>query len=314
MKTTFGRNLVVVLSLNLLTLACGQRTSDTPSLGVAAQNAANSNDRTAELEKLIRDQSEALTKLSTDKATLQEKANSLDSQIKALNDQLTTNRTLTEQQKVDMQKQITELQTQKAALDKQIIELTTKNADLQKQLDQAKLENERLQRDLNTARAAANNTATAPAASTTTGTATGTATGKLYGFKYADPNKVKNDCLGIPGGSTLDNAQLTSAPCVTAAQNQQFTVLGPANTFFSIKPRLSNKCLSVANTVEGTAVVQKTCTNTTDQSWEFFVRGAAEFRLRNQYSGKCLKIQADGKIIQGDCNLNSTYFSWFVAG
>jgi hypothetical protein len=251
-----------------------------------------------------------LTKLSTDKATLQERANSLDSQIKALNEQLASNKTLTEQQKIDMQKQITDLQTQKAGLDKTIAELTTKNAELQKQLDQAKLDNERLQRDLANARAAAaNNTATAPAASTT-----GTATGKIYGFKYADPNKAKNDCLGIPGGSTLENVQLTSAPCVTAAQNQQFTVLDPANTFFSIRPRLSNKCLSVINTTEGAAVVQKTCTNTTDQSWEFFVRGAAEFRLRNQFSGKCLKIQADGKIVQGDCNLNSTYFSWFVAG
>ncbi len=311
MKATFGRNLVVVLSLNLLALACGQRTSETPSLGVAAQNAANNNDRTAELEKLIRDQSEALTRLSTDKATLQERANSLDSQIKALNDQLASNKTLTEQQKVDMQKQITDLQTQKTALDKQISELTTKNADLQKQLDQAKAENDRLQRELNAARAAAaNNTATTPAASTTTGTATA----KLYGFKYADPNKVKNDCLTLPGNSTLDNVQITSAPCVTAAQNQQFTVLDPANTYFTIRPRLSNKCLSVASTAEGAAVVQKTCTNTTDQSWEFFVRGAAEFRLRNQFSGKCLKIQADGKIIQGDCNLNSTYFNWFVAG
>jgi hypothetical protein len=309
MKATFGRNLVVVLSLNMLALACGQRASDTPTLGVSAQQAATSNDRTAELEKLIRDQSEALTKLSTDKATLQERANSLDSQIKALNDQLTSNKTLTEQQKVDMQKQITDLQTQKAALDKQILELQTKNTELTNELNRAKLENERLQRELNAARAAAaNTTAAAPAA--TTATVTGS---KMYGFKYADPNKVKNDCLGIPGNSTLDNVQMTSVPCVTGAQNQHFAIPDPVPTFFTIKPRLSAKCLTVMSAAENAAVVQRTCTNTTDQSWEFFVRGAAEFRLRNQFSGKCLKIQADGKIIQGDCNLNSTYFSWFVA-
>ena len=309
MKATFGRNLVVVLSLNMLALACGQRTSDTPTLGVSAQQAATSEDRTAELEKLIRDQSEALTKLSTDKATLQERANSLDSQIKALNEQLASNKTLTEQQKVDMQKQITDLQTQKTALDKQILELQTKNTELTNELNKAKLENERLQRELNAARAAANNTAAAPAATTTTVTGT-----KIYGFKYADPNKVKNDCLSIPGNSTLDNVQATSAPCVTGAQNQQYVIPDPVPTFFTIKPRLSAKCLTVVSSAESAAVVQKSCTGTTDQSWEFFVRGAAEFRLRNQFSGKCLKIQADGKIIQGDCNLNSTYFSWFVAG
>ncbi|MDQ3232811.1 MAG: RICIN domain-containing protein, partial [Pseudobdellovibrionaceae bacterium] len=136
----------------------------------------------------------------------------------------------------------------------------------------------------------------------------------FYGFRYADPAKVKNDCLGVPAGSTLDNVQLTSTPCSATAQNQQFTVLDPANQFFFIKPRLSNKCMSVVSNAENAAVVQKTCTNTTDQSWEFFVRGTAEFRLRNQFSGKCLKIQADGKLIQGDCNLNSTYFNWFAAG
>ncbi|HYX34026.1 MAG TPA: hypothetical protein VE954_12995, partial [Oligoflexus sp.] len=132
------RNLMMILSLNMLALACGQRTSETPTLGnsglgLPAQQAANnSNDRSAELEKLIRDQSDALTKLSTDKATLQERADNLDSQIKALNDQITTNKTLTEQQKVDMQKQITDLQTQKTALEKQITDLNTKNSDLQK--------------------------------------------------------------------------------------------------------------------------------------------------------------------------------------
>ncbi|HET9236812.1 MAG TPA: RICIN domain-containing protein [Oligoflexus sp.] len=309
MKATFARNVLVVLSLNMLALACGQRTSDTPTLGVSAQQAANSNDRTAELEKLIRDQSEALTKLSTDKATLKERADGLDAQIKNLNEQLATNKTLTETQKTEMQAKITKLESDKTSLEKQIAELDAKNKQLTTDLNNAKLENDRLQRELNAARAAANNTAAAPAATTTTITGS-----KLYGFKYADPNKVKNDCLGIPGNSTLDNVQMTSAPCVTGAQNQQFAIPDPVPTFFTIKPRLSAKCLTVISAAENAAVVQRSCTNTTDQSWEFFVRGAAEFRLRNQFSGKCLKIQADGKIIQGDCNLNSTYFSWFVAG
>lgn len=314
MKAMSSRNLMMILSLNVLALACGQRTSETPTLGnsglgLPAQQAANDpNDRTAELEKLIRDQSEALTKLSTDKATLQERASSLDSQIKALSDQLESNKTLTEQQKLDMQKQINDLTTQKVALEKQITDLNTKNTDLQKQLDAAKAENARLERELAAAKASQ------PAANNTAPTTNTAATGKFYGFRYADPNKVKNDCLTVPGGSTADNVQLTSAPCSTTAQNQQYTVLDPANQFFFIKPRLSNKCMSVVSTAENAAVVQKTCTNTTDQSWEFFVRGSAEFRLRNQFSGKCLKIQADGKMIQGDCNLNSTYFGWFVAG
>jgi hypothetical protein len=140
----------------------------------------------------------------------------------------------------------------------------------------------------------------------TTTTLTGS---KIYGFKYAHPNRVKNDCLSIPGNSTLDNVQVRSAPCVTGAQNQQFMIPDPVPTYFSIKPALSNKCLTVVSSAESAAVVQRSRTGTSDQSWEFFIRGAAELRLRNQFSCKCFKIQADGKIIQGDCNLSSTYFT-----
>ncbi|WP_176736565.1 RICIN domain-containing protein [Oligoflexus tunisiensis] len=314
MKVRVGYHAMIILSVNLCILACGRRSSETPELGtrdLPSQKALDDDeDRFAELEKLIRDQSEALTKLSTDKSTLQEKSNNLEAQIKALTEQLESNRTLTETQKTEMQKQITDLQAQKATLDKQITELNARNAELQKQLDAAKAENARLERELAAAKAAAAN-GVATSTSTTTPSA---AASQFHGFRYADPDKVKNDCLGVPGGSTVDNVQLTSSACSTTALNQQFAVLDPANQYFFIKPRLSNKCMSVISSTEGTAVVQKTCTNTTDQSWEFFVRGSTEFRIRNQFSGKCLKVLTDGKLVQGDCNLNSTYFTWFTAG
>jgi hypothetical protein len=307
MKATLARNLVVVLSLNMLALACGQRTSDTPTLGVSAQQAANSNDRTAELEKLIRDQGEALTKLSTEKATLKERADNLDSQIKGLNEQLASNKTLTEAQRTEMQAKITKLESEKADLTKAMADLDMKNKQLQAELDRAKLENQSLQRQLNEARAAASNTATAPATTTTTAAAGS----KFHGFRYYDPTGKVNDCLGVPGNSTLENVQLTSSPCVNGAQSQTFAMPDPVPTFFALRSRLSNKCVAVISGAENAAVVQRTCTGGTDQAWEFFVRGATEFRLRNQFSGKCLKIQSDGKMIQGDCNTNSTYFRWF---
>lgn len=307
MKATLARNLVVVLSLNMLALACGQRTSETPTLGVSAQQAANSNDRTAELEKLIRDQGEALTKLSTEKATLKERADNLDSQIKNLNEQLASNKTLTETQKAEMLAKIAKLESDKADLTKAMADLDAKNKQLQADLDKAKLENERLQRALNEARAA-NNTASAPAATTTTPAAAGS---KFHGFRYFDQTGKANDCLGIPGNSTTENVQLTASPCVTGAQSQTFAMPDPVPTFFAMRSRLSNKCVAVISSAENAAVVQRTCTGGNDQAWEFFVRGATEFRLRNQFSGKCLKIQSDGKMIQGDCNTNSTYFRWF---
>jgi myosin heavy subunit len=310
MKATLARNLVVILSLNLLTFACGQRTSETPTLGIG-QQAVNDKDRTEELEKLIRDQSELLNKLSTEKATLSERSSSLESQITALNKQLADNKSLSDQQKVDLEKRLRDLQDEKAKVDKAMTELSTKNAQLEKQLADAKAENDRLQRDLAAARAANQQAATTTAPAATTSTAG--ATSRLHLFKYADPNKAKNDCLNVPGSSTADNVQISSIPCVNGAQYQQFFVVDPTPTYFTIRARHSGKCLAVNSTAENAAVVQEACTNTTDQSWEFFVRGQTDFRLRNQFSGKCMKIQADGKIVSGDCSLNSTYFNWFTA-
>ena len=316
MKLHSGRNTILFLSLVIVSLsACGQRTSETPSLGNSglgmppSQQAASS-DRSAELEKLIRDQSDALTQLSTDKATLKERAASLDAQIKALNDDLATNKTLSEQQKVEMTKSITDLQVRRDALEKDLKDMTDKNAALQKQLDDAKTQNAALQRQLDAARAAQQTQQTQQA--TTTNTATTAA--NFYKFRYVDAAKVKNDCLDVPSGNTADGVQLISYPCNTASQNQLYVVTNPANQFFTIKPRLSGKCITASSNAEGAAVIQKTCTNTTDQTWEFFVRGQAEFRLRNQFSGKCMKILADSKIVQGDCNTNSTYFTWLTAG
>ncbi len=319
MKQFISRSSLTIVSLCLSTLiACGQRSSESPSLGTSGlavpptAQGVNSSDKTAELEKLIRTQLEALTKLSTDKATLQERSEALDAQIKALNEQLTTSNNLTTQAKVELQKKIEELSAQKAEADKQMTLLTLRNAELQKQLDDAKAANAQLQRDLEAAKkAAAQQTASTTTAGTTTTGTTTTTTGKFYAFRYADPNKVKNDCLDVPSGNTADFVQLISFPCGTGT-NQQYSVVDPSNQFFQIKPRSSGKCMTASSAAENAAVIQKTCGNTADQNWEFFVRGQMEFRLRNQSSGKCLKIAADGKIIQGDCSTNSTYFDWIA--
>ncbi len=296
-----------------LAQSCGQRSSDSPTLGnsgltlpATTQNVQS--DRSAELEKLILDQSAALDKLSLDKSSLEEQALALDAQIKALNIELTTSKALTEQQKIDMQKQIADLTAQKAALDKTILDLNTKNADLQKQLDAAKAANIQLQKDLEAAKqvaaqqAAAANTPPVPT------------TANFYSFRFADPANVKRDCIDVTGASTAEFASVFAYPCGTASLNQQFAVQNPANQFFQIKARHSGKCLIASELTEGAYVFQKTCTTDLKNNWEFFTRGQANFRLRSQFSGKCMKIQADGRIVLGNCETNATYFSWSVAG
>jgi hypothetical protein len=321
MKLHSGRNTICFLSLVIVSFsACGRRSAETPALGnsglgMPASQQAVSSDRSAELEKLIRDQSDALTKLSTDKATLTERAASLDTQIKTLTSDLASNKTLTDAQKAEMTKTIAALQAEKDNLNKQMKEMTDKNAALQKQLDDTRAQNATLQRQLEAARVAQQaqqaSTATAPTAVKTASTTTATS---FYKFRYVDAARVKNDCLDVPSGNTADGVQLISFPCNTASMNQMYVIDSPVNTFFMIKPRLSGKCITASSSLEGAAVIQKTCTNTQDQTWEFFVRGQTEYRLRNQFSGKCLKIQSDGKIIQGDCSTNSSYFTSLTAG
>ncbi|MDQ3234040.1 MAG: RICIN domain-containing protein [Pseudobdellovibrionaceae bacterium] len=295
--------LMMILSLNVLALACGS-SRPAPNLGnngLSRQAAADADARTAELESLIRDQSEALSKLDTDKTKLEEQALNLDAQIKALNEELAGNKTLTEQEKAEMQQTIKDLQAQKTAMETQITDLNNKNANLEQQLATAKAENDRLVKELAAAKGAQPD-ATTPSTATQPSMSTGaTAAGNIVGLRAVDVNA----CLSVSG--TGEYVQISTTPCATA-QNQQFSLVAGLNPAFSVKSSLSNKCMSVLSTSEGGMVVQKTCTNTTDQSWEYFMTNSAGFRLRNRYSGKCLKVQA-GKTVQGDCNQNFSSFS-----
>ncbi|HYX36320.1 MAG TPA: RICIN domain-containing protein [Oligoflexus sp.] len=303
MNVTTLIQVMMILSLNVLVLGCGS-TRPAPNLGTSGlgrQAAADADARTAELESLIRAQSEALSKLDTDKTKLEEEALDLGAQIKALNEQLVGNKTLTEQEKVEMQQTIKDLQARKTAMETQITDLNNKNVSLEQQLATTKAENDRLVKELAAAKGAQSDAMT-PSTATQPSTSTGvTAAGNNVGLRAVDVNA----CLNVIG--TGEYVQISSAACA-AAQNQQFSLVAGVNTTFSIKSNLSNKCMSVLSTSEGGMVVQKTCTNTTDQSWEYFMTSSAGFRLRNRYSGKCLKVQA-GKTVQGDCNQNFTIFN-----
>ncbi|MCX6128018.1 MAG: RICIN domain-containing protein [Proteobacteria bacterium] len=316
---SIGTKICIYLLLLLVMSACGRRSGESPSLkpdsNAAANIKADNEEKTKDLEKLIRDQSSALDKLNQDKTGLQERSVVLDSKIKELSGELENNKTLTEAQKKQLVLQIDQNKAEKENLQKSIDDLNKRNAELQKQLEAVKAANTKLQNELNTAKQQAGATPVAAGASAkTAGTAT-VATLGFYTFKYADPAKLKNDCLTVPGDSTVENVQILSSICTPGSTSQHFLAVdSTVNNFFQIIGRHSAKCLTVSSLTENTSVQQRTCLGGDDQTWEFYVRGDLDFRLRNKASGKCMKIQFDGKIVQGDCQTNYSFFNWSSVG
>ncbi len=132
-----------------------------------------------------------------------------------------------------------------------------------------------------------------------------------YIFRYAQGN----DCLEVANSSVANNVQIMALPCNTAARNQHFAApTAKTEVFFILKARHSAKCVAIdanAKNMENAPVKQQSCDLSADEHyWEFYVRGDKDFRLRNKASGKCLKIASDGKVVQGDCDTNYTFFNW----
>jgi predicted nucleic acid-binding Zn-ribbon protein len=334
MRMLYTITLSIILATTV-TVGC-KRTDSVPQIQTSNMEAeldrlrAERDDKIDELRDQSSEQAVKITELNLERDQLNDQKTRLEQDIESLRTQLTQNQTLTAQQKTTMEAQLAALQNEKNLNDaklksneaeltkamERIKELNTEVTNLKAEISRLnsriiELENQlaaERAKNATTTQSAPASTATTPSTSTST-TTTGAA--KTYStFRYI----AKADCLAIPGASTADNTQLSALPCA-AANTQHFETPNSAtSTFFSIISRSSEKCVGLiagAGTTENAAVVQKSCVNgAADQQWEFFVRGEANFRLRNLASGKCMKIQADGKIVQGDCATNATYFSW----
>ncbi|MCX6131410.1 MAG: ricin-type beta-trefoil lectin domain protein [Proteobacteria bacterium] len=291
------QTLCVIVSILSGLAACGKRTRSTEDLNAKGVK-STSPEETEKLQSQIRDQYEALAKLSNEKSSLETRANSLDAEITEIKAKLAATG-LSDQEKAELQKKIEELNR----VDLQIADLTAKNADLKKQLDDMIAENSKLQKKLEASKAPVT---PQRGAGVQTG---GEAIVTFFSLRYADPNKIKNDCLDIPNNSSADDVQLISYPCKADASNQHFTFVDTIKPFFAIKIQSSGKCLAASSNAEDAAVVQKTCAESESQTWDLTAPSATDIFIRNKASGKCMKIQSDGKISLGNCEYNSTPFN-----
>jgi Ricin-type beta-trefoil lectin domain-like len=83
-------------------------------------------------------------------------------------------------------------------------------------------------------------------------------------------NHNSNDCLGISGNSTSQNAYADQYPCV-GAPSQFWSLLPQSNGLFSIVNNNSNDCLGISgnSTSQNAYADQYPCVGAPSQSWSF---------------------------------------------
>ncbi len=143
----------------------------------------------------------------------------------------------------------------------------------------------------------------------------GTLSSVSYNFYYEEVG-VKKDCIDIAAASVQSAASTIAAPCAAGRKSQVFKLENFADQSFRMIAQHSNLCLYVvaAAKTANAALEQHSCSDPTQvvNAMIFKFReidtDKGTFKLQNLNSNLCLKINTDGRIIQGECNVSFTLF------
>lgn len=138
---------------------------------------------------------------------------------------------------------------------------------------------------------------------------------KRFSIYYDKPEAgVRDDCLMFEGDLMADGALLRVRPC-DFGLGQQFFLTYVNETDFRLTSRQSNKCIGVVDNskLPDTALVQQVCGNMPGQIFRLMEKAPSLFNLQNLNSLLCMKILADGRIRQNNCQTTSSPFRLAVS-
>ncbi|MFW7381136.1 MAG: ricin-type beta-trefoil lectin domain protein [Oligoflexus sp.] len=297
MKALLNHNMMVALAaLSFGLLACKPQsnvppiasTQGLPQAGAIPQN----------------DQNELIRQLEAERSASEGRAREIEAEIARLETLLTSSQEQNTQQQADLQAEIDRLKAEGEAEAGKIAELEAEQKKLQDDLDAAKKENEELKKQLENN----NNNNVVNNGNNNNNQTTTVFQNRVIFFQ--------SDCIDVVNASTADGANVVAYPCNLAA-NQRFDVEQVSTDSFRFVAKHSNKCLYVegASTANGANIQQLSCRRNGDTSelFRFADTNGFDFKLQNVRSGKCLKIQANGNIVQDDCATSYTLFRWGAA-
>jgi len=246
------------------------------------------------------DQSDVIRRMEAERLASENRSQQIAAEITRLENLLKSSQTESSDQRKELQAELDKMKTEREAEAKRLADLEADQKKLQDDLDAAKKENEQLKKQIETG----NNTNTG--GTVNTGGQTGTVMQNRVLF-------YKTDCVDVVDASTADGANIVAFPC-NKSSNQQFNVETVANNTFRFVAKHSNKCMYVqgASTANGANIQQLSCRRNGDTSelFRFADVNGFDFKLQNVRSGKCLKIQANGNLVQDDCATNYTLLRW----
>jgi hypothetical protein len=133
-------------------------------------------------------------------------------------------------------------------------------------------------------------------------------------------NFNSGQCLGVPGGSTVNGEGLIQWPCGTWRDHYwraEYGFTTSAGNWYHIINYNSGQCLAVpgASTIAGTQVIQWPCGTWHDHYWRFEYEPNGSARIINYNSGQCLAVPgasttAGEKVIQWPCGPWADHFWW----
>lgn len=246
------------------------------------------------------DNSDLIEQLKAEREDSAKRAEQIEAEIARLQDELATAQELSQEEKAALERQLEEAQVARDEEAAKLEELQDQLADIEKNLEEAQAENERLQEELEESQNNNNNTGD------TNNNNTNNQVMKNLAFSF------ETDCIDVVNASQNSQANVIAYPC-NFNENQQFDVEFVDNTWFRLVANHSRQCLYVegASTANGANIQQLTCRRNGDGSelFRFFdVMGQYDFKVQNQRSGKCFKIEAEGNLVQDDCATRFTYF------
>ena len=307
---SYVRSAVLLFIWSSAFTACGTRDNSTPPASVTPRATDIKAEENLNEKKIADD----IEKAKEEKDQGQKQIDDLQKSIDSLSKDLSTNKDMSEADRKDLQAKIDEAQKSKTSLEDKLNATEEKQNALAKELESAKKANEELARKASqpaqvivvqqpTPAPAPEPTPVpaAPASSATT-----IANGSRYALTFG------SDCMDVAGASTAVSARIIAYPCSFQA-NQLFRFELAATATFRIIAENSKLCLYIygASVNDGMPLEQQTCRRNGDSSELFQLSGTniSGVKIRNVRSGLCLKILADGKIVQSNCTTNYTTFA-----
>lgn len=222
------------------------------------------------VEDLLQRLESTLSSVEGQKDALEKEKKAQVDLIQTLADQIASNQKMSEELKADLQKQMETEMAAKAATEKKLAELEVEK----EKIDQALKD---LQEQLNQLKQG------------------GAAASKLRFVAAA--NLVY--CVGVQGNSMTSGAPFEAAACNAAYPGQQLVAESRGASWY-FKARHSNMCMSTSNTFVGSVLVQKPCTYTQDQAFQWMEIQASTGRLRN-VAGLCVAYNQAQRMVVHTC-------------